>query len=64
MSGYRFIRCYRSGERVGALSANRIDTAGKRFLSVGSFAKSLESLYLDTPEPNRAAVALAERHGM
>ena len=30
----------------------------------GLAARAEEPLYLDTPEVNRAAVALAERHGM
>jgi hypothetical protein len=34
------------------------------FLSLKSVVKPAEPVYLDTPEVNQAAVALAERHNM
>ncbi len=62
--GYGVIRRCRSGYKIGPLFADDADTAGKLFQSVCRFVEPDTRIYLDTPEPNRAAVGLAERHGM
>ncbi len=61
--GYGVIRRCRSGHKIGPLFAETPGIAEEIFLSLSSQAPG-EPVYLDTPEPNAAAVALARRHGM
>ena len=57
--GYGVIRACREGHKIGPLFADRADVAGilLRQLVHGMAG---ETVYLDVPEPNGAAVALAE----
>ena len=57
--GYGAIRPCRAGWKVGPLFADDPQVAGRLFAGLAAVAGD-EPLYLDVPEPNRAAVALAE----
>ncbi|WP_243670418.1 hypothetical protein [Methanoculleus chikugoensis] len=61
--GYGVIRRCRSGYKIGPLFAETPEIAEEIFLALSAQAPG-EPVYLDTPEPNAAAVALARRHGM
>ena len=62
--GYGVIRKCRTGYKVGPLFADRPDVAEKLFLSLRSIAGPEDPIYLDTPDINPEAVALAKRHEM
>ncbi|MCA9437546.1 MAG: GNAT family N-acetyltransferase, partial [Candidatus Omnitrophica bacterium] len=64
LSGYGVIRKCRSGHKVGPLFADNPNVAETLFLALKSFASEEDPVYLDTPEINPEAVALAERHNM
>lgn len=62
--GYGVIRRCRSGYKIGPLCADSPNLAERLFLALKSRVKPSEAVYLDVPEVNPAAVALAERHQM
>ena len=62
--GYGVIRRCRSGHKIGPLYADSPELADRLFLALRSRAEPSEAVYLDVPEVNQAAVALAERHEM
>ncbi|MFZ4790100.1 MAG: hypothetical protein ACOYMW_04255 [Candidatus Competibacteraceae bacterium] len=62
--GYGVLRACRSGFKIGPLFADRAEWAETLFLALKAQAPAGAPLYLDIPEVNPAAVALAERHGM
>jgi len=64
LQGYGLIRRCRTGWKIGPLFADREDIADALFLTLCARATSDEPVYLDLPEPNAAAVALARRHDM
>jgi GNAT superfamily N-acetyltransferase len=64
LAGYGVIRQCRSGYKIGPLSAESPELAESLFLALKSKVKPSEPVYLDTPEVNQAAVALAERYDM
>lgn len=64
LAGYSLIRKCRTGYKIGPLFADSEDLAEKLFLISLDSVETGAKIYLDTPEVNRAAVALAERHGM
>ena len=64
LSGYGVIRACRSGHKIAPLFAESQDLAESLFLALKSKVKQSDPVYLDTPEVNPAAVALAERHNM
>jgi ribosomal protein S18 acetylase RimI-like enzyme len=64
LAGYGVIRQCRSGYKIGPLIAENPVLAESLFLALKSTVKPAKPFYLDTPEVNRAAVALAERHNM
>lgn len=64
LQGYGVIRRCRSGWKIGPLFAERERFAECLFLSLCSRAGADEPVYLDLPEANAAAVALAQRHHM
>jgi GNAT superfamily N-acetyltransferase len=64
LAGYGVTRRCRSGHKIGPLFADSPELAEALFLALRSGIKSAETFYLDTPEVNRAAVALAERYNM
>ena len=62
--GYGVIRACRSGHKIGPLFADGPELAESLLLALKSGVESTESVYLDVPEVNRAALALAERNNM
>ena len=64
LQGYGVIRRCRSGWKIGPLFAERERIAECLFLALCSRAGAQEPVYLDLPEANAAAVALAQRHHM
>ncbi len=63
LAGYGVIRACRAGYKIGPLFAE--DEAGADLLFRGLAGDLGEArVYLDPPEPNRPAVALAERYAM
>lgn len=62
--GYGVIRPCRKGFKVGPLFADTPEVADTLFVALKSRVRAEEPIYLDTPEANPEAVALAGRHGM
>jgi ribosomal protein S18 acetylase RimI-like enzyme len=62
--GYGVIRAARAGFKVGPLFADDPGLAEALFNRLTASVPSGAPVYLDTPETNPAAVALAQRHGM
>jgi len=63
LAGYGVIRRCRSGWKIGPLVADDATGADALFRALAS-ASVDESLYLDVPEPNAGALALAARYGL
>jgi GNAT superfamily N-acetyltransferase len=63
LRGYGVIRPCRKGFKIGPLFAADGDTAEALYRGLGDVAPG-EPVYLDVPEDNPHAMALAERHGM
>lgn len=61
--GYGVIRQCRSGFKIGPLFAEDAAAAEKLLLSLAAYAKG-EEVFLDVPEVNAAAVALAAKYNM
>jgi hypothetical protein len=59
--GYGVIRACREGHKIGPLFADDAATADLLFRALASTVKG-EGVVLDPPEPNAAALDLAERH--
>ncbi|MBL1174963.1 GNAT family N-acetyltransferase [Pantanalinema sp. GBBB05] len=64
LAGYGMIRVCRSGYKIGPLFADRPELAEILFLALKSRIKSGKPIYLDVPEPNQTAVALATTYQM
>jgi GNAT superfamily N-acetyltransferase len=64
VAGYGVLRMCRSGFKVGPLFADSPEDAEHLFRALKAHAPEGAPMYLDTPAVNRAAVDLAERHGM
>jgi ribosomal protein S18 acetylase RimI-like enzyme len=64
LAGYGVIRACRSGYKVGPLFADDASLAEALFHGLAMRVPAGAEVYLDVPEPNAAAIALAERHGM
>jgi len=64
LSGYGVIRGCRVGYKIGPLFADNPEIAESLFLALKSKVKPTEPVFLDTPEVNQSAVALAERYNM
>jgi hypothetical protein len=62
--GYGVIRKCRLGYKIGPLFADNAEFAESLFLKLKSKVPPSESIFLDTPEVNSEAVALAEKYGM
>ena len=63
LAGYGVIRKCRTGYKIGPLFADTEHIAENLFAALKSHVPG-EAIFLDTPEVNPAAVALAERHHM
>lgn len=63
LRGFGVIRRCRLGWKIGPLFADDADYAEALFAGLAALAPR-EPVFLDVPQPNAAAVALAERHGM
>ena len=61
--GYGVARQCRVGVKVGPLFADDAPTAEALYAGLAAWTGS-QPIFLDVPEPNAAAVALAERHGL
>lgn len=64
IAGYGTIRKCGVGYKIGPLFAENAELAEKLFLTMRNFAEPGEKFYLDTPEVNEAAVALADEYDM
>ncbi|MTW13575.1 GNAT family N-acetyltransferase [Pseudoduganella eburnea] len=62
--GYAVLRPCRNGFKVGPLCAESPDVADELLQALRGRVPEDEPIFLDVPEPNAAAVALAARHGM
>ena len=63
MKGYGVLRACREGFKIGPLFADDEETAERLFAGLIARAPGAR-VFLDTPEANPAAVALAARHAM
>jgi hypothetical protein len=61
--GYGVLRRCRTGFKIGPLFAETAESAEALFRSLAAEAGG-EPVFLDIPEPNSAARALAARHGL
>ena len=64
LAGYGVVRRCRDGYKIGPLFADDPAFAESLFNALQAYVPQGAVLYLDVPEPNAAAMALAERHGM
>ena len=64
LAGYGVVRPCRSGYKIGPLFAENEADAEALFAALSGAAVAGAPLFLDVPECNPAAVALAGRHGM
>jgi len=64
LAGYGVIRKCRNGYKIGPLCADNPELAESLFLALKSKTSLSEQIFLDTPEINQAAIALAEKHKM
>lgn len=64
VAGYGVIRTCNSGFKIGPLFADTPEYAELLFLALKSFATNESPVFLDVPEINSDAVALATRHKM
>lgn len=62
--GYGMVRKCRTGFKVGPLFADNENIADILFQRMRSFIGAGAQIFLDTPEVNKQAVALAEKYGM
>jgi hypothetical protein len=64
LKGYAMLRPCREGYKVGPLFADDASIAESLFTVLKSRVGEKERIYLDTPDANADALALAQRHGM
>lgn len=62
--GYAVLRPCRAGFKIGPLCAESPEVAEELMQALCGRVPAGEAVFLDVPEPNAAAIALAERHGM
>ena len=64
LAGYGVIRKCQNGFKIGPLFADSPELAESLFLALKSKASASDVIFLDTPEINQAAVALAQKYNM
>lgn len=64
VAGYGVIRQCRVGHKIGPLFADTPELAERLYLALQNHARPGDKVYLDVPEVNAAAMALAQAHGM
>ncbi len=64
IAGYGTIRTCHSGYKIGPLFAQNPDTAERLFLALNKTVAPGSAVYLDTPEVNTHATALARKYNM
>lgn len=64
LAGYGVIRACREGFKIAPLYANTPQLAEALFLALKASTANGETVYLDVPNVNQAALALAQRHNM
>lgn len=64
LQGYGVVRRCRHGWKIGPLFADREAVADALFVALAGRAGAGEPVFLDVPQPNAAAAALARRHGL
>jgi len=64
LAGYGMVRACRSGYKIGPLFADSPELAESLFISLKAGVMPGKPIYLDVPEMNQDAVALAEKHKM
>jgi GNAT superfamily N-acetyltransferase len=64
LAGYGVIRPCRVGFKIGPLFADDTETADRLFDALAAHAGSGSEVFIDVPEPNEAALALAEERGL
>ncbi len=64
LEGYGVIRQCHQGYKIGPLFADNADVAESLFCGLCDHAPAGAPVFLDTPEPNSAALELAGRHNM
>lgn len=64
LAGYGVIRRCRAGFKIGPLFADSPDFAAALFHPLIAQVPAGQAFYLDVPEVNGAAIALAEQHDM
>ncbi|GEA51714.1 N-acetyltransferase [Vibrio inusitatus NBRC 102082] len=64
LAGYGVIRQCRNGYKMGPLFADSPDLAEQLFLALTARVTDSDAIFLDTPEVNPSAVALAEKYQM
>lgn len=64
LTGYGVIRPCRTGFKIGPLFADGAAAADALFTALTTCCTPGQPVYLDVPETNREAVALAARHGL
>ena len=64
LRGYGLVRRCRIGHKIGPLFADGEAVAETLYAALAASAGAGEPVYLDLPEPNAQALALARRHGM
>lgn len=62
--GYGSIRACDRGFKIGPLNAENSDIAVELFLALTATIPEASEIFLDVPEPNKAAIALAHKFGM
>jgi len=62
--GYGVIRKCRVGYKIGPLFSNNENIAEMLFQTLNNYLDEGTAIFLDIPEPNFAAIALATRYNM
>ena len=64
LAGWGLIRRCREGHKIGPLTADTPEVASALYAALCARVPAGDTVYLDVPLPNAAAVALAQSHGL